>query len=415
MFSKTLQNYLRFWARQYLKRVKPQIITVTGSAGKTSTKEAIFEVLKIGFGQSVRKSEGNLNTIYGVPLAILGYKKPPVSLDRSFSLWPWIPVIFTVPFKIFANSKTKYLVLEIAADKPGDIEFTTSYVRSDIAVLTNIGPAHLEIFGTIEKISQEKIGLIKALKNGGWAIINNDDENLANIEENNFKIKTFALNSQAQITAKNIVTDIENFQGLTNFQVISEQNKFLATSFTLGRVTNIYSALAAIAVGEILGLGKDKIISGIKNIKPEKHRMEIFSGKNGSTIIDDTYNANPLSMKAAFDTLKILSNPPAGGKKIAVLGDMLELGEISPEAHKLIGAYAKEVADEVVAIGEQAKLFEAQKYFPDKKEGINYLLSKVSQNDIILIKASRGMGFEEIVEALKLENGNHTIISSQSG
>ena len=404
MFSKILQNYLRFWARQYLKRVKPQIITVTGSAGKTSTKDAIFEVLKAGFGQNVRKSEGNLNTIYGVALAVLGFKKPPVPLDKPSSFWPWIPVIFTAPFKIWSNSKTKYLVLEIAADKPGDIKFTTSYVSPNIVVLTNIGPAHLEIFGSIEKIIEEKTGLIKALKDDGWAIINNDDENLKSIEENNFKIKNFALNSQAQITAKNIVTDIENFQGLTNFQVISGPNKFLATSFTLGRVTNIYSALAAVAVGEILGLKKDVIISGIKNIKPEKHRMEIFVGKSGSIIIDDTYNANPLSMKAALDTLKILPSPSSGGKKIAVIGDMLELGKKTDDAHKLIGAYAQEVAEEVVAVGSHAKLFLAPNYFPVKKEAIDYLLSKVSQNDIILIKASRGMQFEEIVKALRADN-----------
>lgn len=400
MFAKMLQNYLRFWARRYLKRVKPKIIAVTGSAGKTSTKDAIFEVLNVGFGNKVRKSEGNLNTIYGVSLAILGYKKPPVPLDQSFSPWPWIPILFTTPFKIWTNSKTKYLVLEIAADKPGNIEFITTFVKPFISVITNIGQAHLEIFGSLEKIIEEKTQLLKVLPEEGLAILNIDDDILSKItEEENWKIKTFSLQKKADLTAKNITTEIIDYRPLTKFQIVTEKIKFLAQTYTLGREANIYPALVATAIGEALSLQTDLIIKGLKNIKSERHRMEVFHGKNGCILIDDVYNANPLSVKTALNTLKALPTK----RKIVVLGDMLELGKISHEAHKLIGEYAHQMADLVLALGEKAKDYQADKYFQSKEELISYLLSNIRENDILLIKASRGMRFEEIVYALRKE------------
>mgnify|MGYP005845530003 CR=1 FL=1 len=409
MLSNFLKSYLRFWARRYLKRVKPKIIAVTGSTGKTSTKEAIFEVLKNAFGQQVRRSEGNLNTVYGVPLAILGFKKPPVPLDKPFSPWPWIPIIFAVPFKIWSNSSTKYLVLEIAADRPGDIKFTTTYLRPDMVVITNLGPAHLEIFGTVEKIIKEKIQLLYALSKDGLAFLNIDDETLKKIaERGEGNIKTFAIENNADITAKNITTEIsENndkiIKPLTKFQLVTHKTRFLAEIMTLGRQTNIYTALAAAAIGNILNLSREQILEGLKNIHPEKHRMEVLLGKNNSIIIDDTYNANPLSMKAALDTLKIL---PAR-RKIAVLGDMLELGKISQEAHKLIGQYAQEITDQVIGIGKLAKDYQANKYFENKQDAINYLLNELQKGDkmqgvpLILLKASRGIALEEVVEALR--------------
>lgn len=397
MLSKFLQSYLRFWARRYLNHVKPKIIAVTGSAGKTSTKNAIFEVLKIAFGNQVRKSEGNMNTVYGIPLAILGFKEPPVPLDAKASVFAWLPVVLVLPFKIFGNSQTKYLVLEVAADKPGDIKFLTTYIKPDMAVITNIGPAHLEIFGSLEKIIEEKTELIRKLSNG-WAVLNWDDENLRGLKLDNIaNVKTYAIDEKAEIRAQNITTEIKDYQPVTNFQVILNHSKFLVQISTLGRRHNVYTALAAIACGKILGIDQVKIVEGLKNISTEKHRMEIFKGKNGSTILDDTYNANPLSMKAALETLKIL---PAK-RKITVLGEMLELGKISADAHRLIGEYAKEVAALVVTVGENGNKYQVGKNFPNKKEAADFLLNEISEGDIILIKASRGIGLEEIVEALK--------------
>ena len=393
--KKFLFAYLRFWAKKYLNRVKPQIIAVTGSVGKTSTKNAIFEVLRVKYGGQVRKSEGNLNNETGVPLAILGITKSP-----SNPLG-WLPVLVSCKLKSLFGKKVQILILELAADKPDDIKYLTTFIKPNIAVLTSIGPAHMAAFGNIEKIIAEKTQLLKALPKNGWAVLNIDDENINKISlSDEYEEKTFGISKKADVIAQNIVTGIENYRPETTFQIVAGKNKFLAISATLGRQTNIYPALAAAVVGKILSITNEQIINGLKNIRAEKHRLEVVRGKNGSIIIDDTYNANPLSMKAALETLKIL---PAK-RKIAVLGEMLELGEISENAHQIIGEYAREVAEMVITIGENAKKYHADqagKNFPNKKEATDFLLAEVKEGDMILIKASRAVRLEEVVEALK--------------
>ncbi|HLB95915.1 MAG TPA: UDP-N-acetylmuramoyl-tripeptide--D-alanyl-D-alanine ligase [Patescibacteria group bacterium] len=396
--SKILQSYLRFFAKIYLKRAKPKIVAVTGSVGKTSTKEAIFEVLKIKFGKNVRKSEGNLNNETGVPLAILGYKKSPEKF------WQWLGIILTAKLRALFGKKYQILVLEMAADKPGDIKYLVSFARPDIAVLTSIGPAHLEAFGSIEKIVLEKTSLLQALKAPGFAVLNLDDEKIKAISGNGqWQQKTYALQSEADVEARNITTEIEDFRALTNFQVvINSKTKFRVSTPTLGRSANVSSALAAVAVAEILGLDQEAMVKGLANFRTGKRRMEVVEGRNKSIILDDSYNANPLSMRTALDTLKTLPRPPANARKIAVLGDMLEIGKISEEAHRLIGEYAREIADEVFSVGDLAKGYQAKKHFNHSEEAGEYLLSKILPGDIILIKASRAIGLEKIVDLLRV-------------
>lgn len=392
MFKNHLQSYLRFWARKYLNRVKPKVIAITGSVGKTSAKNAIFEVLRIEFGQNVRKSEGNLNTETGVPLAVLGFKKAPKNVLS------WLLLSIILPFRIFSNSKTKILVLEFAADKPGDIEYLTGFIKPDIGVITSIGHSHFEMFGTLEKVIEEKTLLINKLPENGYAVINLDDENISKLDLNgNWQTKTFGIEKEADINAQNITTEIIDYKAVTKFQICAKE-RFQVELHTLGRETNIYPALIATAIADIFNISKDRIVIGLANIKSEKHRMEIFHGKNDSIILDDCYNASPSSTKAALRTLKVL---PAK-RKLAVLGDMLELGSIKEKAHKIIGEYSLEIVDEVLTYGKLAEIY-GGKNFKSKEELINYLLSNIRENDIILIKASRGMKFEVIVDALKKE------------
>jgi len=391
--SKLLRNYLRFWAKIYLQRAQPQIVAVTGSAGKTSAKEAIFAVLKIRFGKKVRKSYGNLNTQNGVGLAVLGFKKSPA----IFYQWLW-PLISS-PLMAYLGKKVKFLVLEIAADKPGDIGFITSFIKPDIVVLTNIGPAHLEIFGSMENLIKEKMTLLEALKSDGWVVLNVDDKELKKLKNNLKNIKTFAIYESADVMAKNIQTKIINFQPKTDLTIKTSVDEFSLFLNTLGGVGNVYAALAAVSCGEIFKIDQKDMTKGLLEIQSEKHRLQVFEGKNKSVLIDDAYNANPLSMKVALDVLR----KTEGSRKIAVLGDMLELGTIKEEAHQLIGKYAAESADEVLAIGPLAKLYGAKKHFEKQAEVIAYLLGEIQKGDIILIKASRGMGLEKIVEALKAD------------
>lgn len=391
MLGKILQSYLRFWATRYLHRAKPKIIAITGSVGKTSTKEAIFEVLKIKFGDQVRKSAGNLNTETGVPMAILGYAS---SVTKFYQ---WLPIILTAPFKSMAEPKVDYLILELAADKPGDIKYLTSFIKPSIAVLTAIGPSHLQAFGEIDKIIEEKTALLWALPHEGWAVFNLDDENVRKASYGGrYQKMTYAINQKADLVAENITSDMINYQPETKFKIKGKKD-LTVLSPTLGGEANVYASLAAAAVGDILGLSPSEIKLGLEKIQPEKHRMNVLKGKNKTIIIDDCYNANPLSTRAALNALKDLKS----GRKIIVLGDMKELGKISADAHKIIGQYAQPIAKNFVAVGPLAKNYEAPHYFKNTEQAISYLLPEIREGDIILVKASRSMGFEKIVEALR--------------
>ena len=391
--SKLLQSYLRFWAVKYLSRTHPKIVAVTGSVGKTSTKEAIFEVLKIKFGEKVRKSEGNLNTETGVPLAVLGFQNTPTNI------WGWLPVLVTMPFRSASEPAFEWLVLELAADKPGDINYLTSFVKPQIAVLTAIGPAHLAAFGSIENIIEEKTNLLRALPGDGWAVLNVDETQVRKVSYGGrWRKATFGIENEADFKASNIQTQIKNFVPETKCDIQIGKNEITVVTHTLGQKANVSAQLAAAAIGHILEIGPSEIKKGLEKIQPEAHRMNVLRGKNNTVIIDDCYNANPVSMNAALDVLKNLS----AKRKIAVLGGMREIGKITNESHRLMGQYAKEVAIKVVTVGELAKKYEIKDHFNQTNKAIKYLLNEIQEGDIILIKASRAVGLEKIVEALKV-------------
>lgn len=392
--QKFLFKYLKFWAGVYLRRTKPEIVAVTGSVGKTSAKEAVFEVLKIKFGDQVRKSEGNLNNESGVTVAILNFKKAP-SYEAKNPLG-WIPITLIAPFRSFFLKKVKVLVLELAADKPGDMKYLTSFVKPKIAVLTAIGPAHLEAFETMDKIVEEKTDLLRALTADGWAIISLDNELLRKVYYNgSWQKKSYAVGYDAEVQAENIQTRIIDFKAETSFdiKIVSQKEKVILP--TLGGFTNVSAALAGATVGTIYQMSLSDIVKGLKQVQNEKHRMNVLKGKNSTTIIDDSYNANPQSMKAALDLIKSLS----GGRKIAVLGQMRELGPITAEAHKEIGQIAQEVTDLVIEVGDNK--YGADKNFTSTEEATEFLLKEVQPSDIILIKASRTIGLDKIAESLK--------------
>ena len=395
--NKLLQIYLKFWATRFLKRTKPEIIAVTGSVGKTSTKEAIFAVLKAKFGQEVRCSEGNLNNETGVPVAILDFKKAP-SYEAT-NPFGWLPIIFKAPFRSLLLAKKKILVLELAADKPGDIKYLTSFIKPKIAVLTSIGPAHLGAFGSIENIATEKANLIKALPPDGWAVLNIDDENVRKLSYGGrWQVLTYSIQESSDFQAKNVKTRLFKFEGMTTFLLKTRKEEFLMRLPSFGKKTNVYAALAAASCGSIYSIGLKTVSSALEKIHPGHHRMEILKGKKNITLIDDCYNANPISMRVALELLRDLK----AKRKIAVLGEMAELGKESLNAHLEIGKLAKQSADQIYAVGRWAKRYQAKKWFPTAEDIANYILNETKPGDIILIKGSRSVGLEKVVEQLKV-------------
>jgi len=390
---KWLQSILAGYARRVLAKSNVEIIGITGSVGKSSSKEAIYEVLSKSkeYQGKVKKSEGNLNNEIGLPLAVLGF-------DRSPKWWEWKIVLWQAFFRSHFSKynplkKTSLLVLEYAADKPGDIKYLLEIARPKVAVLTYIGEAHLEFFGSIDKIAIEKATILKGLPDDGIAILNSDNEYTQRIGLITKKEKIyFGLNEKANVRAKNI--QITNFG--TKFDLEYNHQTKRVNVPAIG-VQQVYAALGAVAVGNFYKIDLDSIIASLKDYKSLEGRDIVIEGVNECLIIDSTYNANPTSMKAALDTLKELKTD---GNKIAVLGDMKELGGIALRAHAEIGQIAHKIADKVIAVGPLFKAMEADKWFIDSSEAADFMKKNVKKNDIILVKGSHAMEMEKIVQAI---------------
>lgn len=392
-FLKVLYWSLKLFAGWVLRARKPKIIAVTGSVAKSSTKEAIYQAISDGRRATsderrenkrliVGKSEGNLNNEIGVPLAILGFKKAP-HFWQWFYILPWAK-LKALYYLLIASRYPQILVLEMAADKPGDIEYLTSFVKPSIAVVTAVGPSHLQTFKTIEKVAEEKEKLVEALPKDGFAVLNQSDPQVAKM----------ARKVASRPRAYPVIPPKVEFYGMAN-RTKAKVLFFKSTGFDIPEK-------AARAVGEIFGLSKAQISQALSNLKALKGRMNILRGINGSTILDDSYNSNPLSASAALEYLKAQS----AKRRIAVLGDMLELGDYSKKGHQEIGEKAKECADLVLAQGAESKAIAEKsggRYFKTKQEMIEFLEKELKEDDLVLVKASRGMKFEEIIEKLKVK------------
>ena len=394
-----LQLILKKCAIRLLRKFHPEIIAITGSVGKTSTKDAVYEVLKSKF--DVRKNEGNLNNEIGVPLTIIGAKNV-----RNFL------TIFKNTF--FGYEYPQILILELGADKMGDIKYLTSFIKPKIAIVTRVACSHLEQFCDLENVAKEKGRLIESLNQDGWAVLNYDDERVRDMtnrinktngtNKTNKNIIFYGLEKNADVIASNIKMDLEGL----SFEVSYKKEKVNISLKIIGR-HQVYSILAGIACGLIYGMDLNEIKNNLKNYQLPKNRTNILKGKKGSIIINDVYNANPESMRAAIDTLIDLAKK--NNRKVVVLGDMLELGSNSKELHLDIGKYLIHKADVVVLAGKIMKnVFEDLKkefagniyWFKDSIEASLNISNIIGEDDIILVKGSRGMKMERVVESIKL-------------
>ncbi len=398
LFKKPLQFILKILASRILRKFKPDIIAITGSVGKTSTKDAIYEVLSKKF--KVKKNKGSYNNEIGIPLTILG-------LDPSGSFLVWGKNIVLSLIKIlFGREYWDIVILEMGADRPGDISYLTSFIKPRVAVVTRVAPAHLEFFGTVENIAREKGRLVEAIDNEGWAVINIDDNMVAGMTRRcNGKILSVGTDGKADIRADKIKVNL----GYTNFDVHYKKDLVLVSIKSPGR-HQVYTALSAIACGIIYDMDLRETADLLKNYKPPRGRVNLIGGINKSIIIDDTYNSNPGSVESAINTLNDIKREIPASRRITILGDMLELGIQKEDLHRKTGKMLTGKTDIVFLIGELSHgTFDEIKndfpkkcfWFRDAADAVVEIKRIMKENDIILVKGSRGMRMERIVEAIK--------------
>jgi UDP-N-acetylmuramoyl-tripeptide--D-alanyl-D-alanine ligase len=348
---RALGSLASFWRR----KMDAKIIAVTGSTGKTTTKGMIGSILSRISDTFV--SPHNYNNLIGVPLSILKITK-----------------------------KHRYAVIELGTSRRGEIENLGKITMPHIVLITNIGHSHLEFFHTLEEVLREKTSIIKYTKDA--VFLNTDDKCLADVHPPN--AVTYGIEKPAQFRAKIIKEEIDGSI------IVIEGEEFCIPYPGRG---NIYNALASISLSLYLEVSPDIIREGIKNAPLEGMRLQTMK-KGGITIINDVYNANPESMKNALNLLARFSP-----RRIAVLGDMLELGENSKELHRAIGKFATHCVDILITTGKSSKYiqegFVGEKYhFNRPEEVIPHIKGMIHSGDTILIKASRGMHLETIAENL---------------
>ena len=346
-------------------KYKIPVIAVTGSVGKTSTKDMIASVIAQQY--QVLKTQGNMNNEIGLPFTILNLKEHTA------------------------------MVVEMGMNHLGEIRALTNIAKPTIAVITNVGTAHIGILKSRENILKAKLEIIEGLSKEGTVIINNDNDMLhtwkekAKIEQ---KIITYGIHEKSDYMPENM--ELQQEESKMQIKGISIKIPIAGEHF-------ISNSLCAIAIGQKLGIPMEKIKNGIETFQLSKQRMEKAKNKLGATIINDAYNANFDSMKAAIEYLANLSDT----RKIAVLGDMLELGDFSQELHEKVGEeLQKKEIDVIVTVGKEAKniakKIENKKVysFETNEEAIQKLKQIVQKGDTIILKASNGMKFCEIFEAL---------------
>lgn len=406
-------------AQATIWRYRPGVVGVTGSVGKTSAKLAIEAVLKKE--RRARASRFSLNDPMGLSFTILGDWDEVKLFSREYGsgenrlrkIFFIIKVVAVSVFHLlFRSDYPEILILEYGADRPGDLKYLLGIARPNIGVITAIGdiPVHVEFFSGPDEVAREKSRLIEYLPSAGFAILNFDDESVMNLKERTRgHVMTFGFAKGAEI----MITAFENRE---------EEGRPVGISFKLeyggGFVpvrlngvfgkTQAYAAAAAACVGLVFGMNLVKISEALKAYVPVASRMQLLPGIKYTYIIDDSYNASPLSMHAALDTLRGLP----GSRKIAVLGDMLEIGKYAIEAHERVGRLAAKIADILVTVGPRAKFIaEAARdnglrkrhiySFNTADEAKGAVQDLIKKGDLILIKASHAIELNKVVEEIK--------------
>lgn len=407
---------LAFTARTVVRRYKPRIVMVTGSVGKTSTKDAVATVLSSRF--LVRKSEKSFNSEFGVPFTILGVKNPwgnPLAwgsiIKNSFAL------IF------LPNHYPNMLVLEVGADKPGDLSRILRIATPDAVVVTRLPeiPVHVEAYSTPEAVREEEFSPAYSLRAGSPLIISVDDQYaLDSAVRTSARILSYGVSDDAMVGIGEIGFYEEEGKvlGMKASIIVNGEKNNLVVKGSVG-TTQLLPVAAAISVASAFDIPLSEALKSLDNYEPPAGRGRLLAGRNGSIIIDDSYNASPAAVEEALLTLKSFP-PPVGWRcrRISVLGDMLELGRYSVMEHERIGTLARDSADLVVAVGIRSRAFANGSgtevmTFDSANAAALALPTLVREGDVILVKGSQSVRTERIVEALLANPSDSSLLVRQ--
>ena len=371
LFVNTTRQAFLDIAGLYRSMFSPKVVAVTGSVGKTTTREMIAAVIKRRY--KTLKTENNLNNEVGVPKTIL-------ELDESIEA----------------------MVLEFGMVNLGEIRELTVPAKPDIAVITCIGTCHIENLGSRENIKKAKFEIVEGLKKGGTLLLNKDNDMLQSVCLPEHNVVYYSVRD---VSADIVAKDIAEHDGETDFVIVTKDGEYPAHIPTMGE-HNVLNALAGFGAGVAAGIEPEQCAAALANFKNTGMRQKIKVCR-GVTVVEDCYNANPDSMKAAMKTLGA-QKLADGAQKIAVLGDMLELGAVAESSHYEIGKFAAENADMIFCYGDLSKLIAAGAWvngmrttafhFETKEELAKELRKTAKPGDMVWIKASRGMRFEDIAE-----------------
>ncbi|MEN9852112.1 MAG: hypothetical protein RI996_55 [Candidatus Parcubacteria bacterium] len=412
LLKKIIVWILTLQSQAVLAKYKPKIIAVTGNIGKTSTKDAIGSVLAMH--RHVRKSDKSYNSEFGVTLTILGAE------SGWSSPKAWLAIIVKSLWQLLVKvDYPEILVLEVGADGPGDIQRISKWLKPDITVVTQFQkvPVHIEFFKDRAELIREKGYLVEATKRDGLILFTSDDHDshelskLSHVQKVSFGFENWSdIKAESVDTLYEVIGDTENPVGLSARVTLGDTSMPMRIMGVLGG-GHIYSALPALYIGTLFGVNLHEGIQAIEMKPKPKGRMRLLRGVKKTTIIDDTYNASP---KAVEHALRTLSGLHTNGKKIAVLGDMAELGKESASEHFRIGEVVAESAHVLVTIGIKSReiaegalsrgMLDSQifQYESSSEAGI-FVETILEKEDIVLVKGSQSVRAEKVVEEILAE------------
>jgi UDP-N-acetylmuramoyl-tripeptide--D-alanyl-D-alanine ligase len=407
-FRNVIASLLAASARGIIRKYRPRIVMVTGSVGKTSTKDAIAAVLRQGF--YIRASEKSYNSEFGVPLTIIGAKNPWTNAAA------WVSVLGeALALLLLPNHYPKVLVLEVGADSPGDLKRILRIATPDVVVVTKLPdmPVHVEAYVTPAAVREEEFAPAYALAPGAPLIISADGAYATELAKPlSVHVTTYGEARSADVRIGKAEPYLEDGRvaGMEGVLTVEGKAHVLRVPGALGR-PQLLAPAAAVATGLVMDMRIQDVLDAVTGYEPPAGRGRLIAGRRGSLILDDSYNASPTAVEEALASLQLIHKAQKRTRRVAVLGDMLELGRYSQEEHERIGTKAAGQCDQLVAVGLRSRAMaeaaisagmkeENVHSFDTSQEAAAYLKDKVGEDDVVLIKGSQSMRMERIAEVL---------------